>query len=255
LDNKTLDHTYDQGYDDNAIANHSNNVDLVSLFCGLSHYSIDSFSNQDSYNIHNTPFDIEQTNGSFRGPLNTPFVDAFHKSCAIQHLAAETADSASPLDLQSAARVDTNGMSPSSFFFDQVSICHQPFLFWHLSSSIFQSTMKLLAQYFGIDDEPQLPVNDVQLTQGLECIDPLLLNVSRNLVPLSSMYTHFALLSQPSMHCVQHNQDQEHVDHMLMNPEHLVEQGKSDVRMMVPDICNKDPNRHESHRRGLLGQW
>jgi hypothetical protein len=73
--------------------------------------------------------------------------------------------------------------------------------------------MKLLAQSFWIDNEPQVPVDDVQVTQGHEYIDPLLLNVSQNPVPLSSMDADFALLSQPSMHCVQHNQGQEHVDH------------------------------------------
>jgi hypothetical protein len=129
LDNKTQEHTNNQGYDGNVIANHSNNVDLVSLFFGLLHYPFDAFSNQDSFNIHDTPFTFEHTTGSSRGPLNTSFVDALHKSCAIQHLAAETADAASLLDLQSAARVDTNGMSPSSSFFDDVSICRQPFYF------------------------------------------------------------------------------------------------------------------------------
>lgn len=39
-------------------------------------------------------------NCASRAPLSTPFVEANHKTCAMQHLVAQTADAASLLDFQ-----------------------------------------------------------------------------------------------------------------------------------------------------------
>jgi hypothetical protein len=118
------------------IADHSNNVDIVSLFFGFSHHPFNIFLNQGSCYNNDPSFNFGHPTGTSRGPLNTLFVNVSQKSCAMQHLAAETADAASLLDMQSAVQIDANGLSPSSLIFDGVSACHQPLYF---STYLFRS--------------------------------------------------------------------------------------------------------------------